>query len=216
MKKQIFTLLALVAFALTANAQFVVGGTFGIAHDGSKTDDTYNNSSTSYTINPRLGYQLNDRMQAGLLLGYSYNYNRNYYTLLGDTYYNSNQNSTFGFAPYFRYNFINHDRLNFYMEASLAFDFMGKGSNYNSQTNTTTDGVTKASTYALRIVPGVNYALTDNLSMDVNFDILSCALGMAKVENTATNTTTNYHDYHLTNLSTGAGQVISFGFAYTF
>ena len=78
MKKVLLTL-ALAAFAFTANAQWVIGGTVSANHDNFHTDKYVRGATTTnITLLPKVGYQLNDNMQVGLLFGWTFNYERNY------------------------------------------------------------------------------------------------------------------------------------------
>ncbi len=175
MKKVLFTI-ALVAFAMTANAQLVIGGQLGLNHNGTH-DDNYSIGSTAntdITVLPKIGYQLNDNMQIGVKLGVDYTYARNY----GgneDTYMSGWQN-TIQIAPYFRYNLLEWNKFTLFCEAQLAFGLHMESHNYNTVTGNTTDNADDFTTVGLSIVPGLNYSLSDKISMDlyINLARLAC------------------------------------------
>lgn len=67
--KKLFLSLALVCgIAVTANAQWWVGGTASFMTEKTEKE----NAVQSYTFRPEVGYQLNDKWGLGVSLGYSY------------------------------------------------------------------------------------------------------------------------------------------------
>lgn len=171
MKKVLLTL-ALAAFAFAANAQYVIGGQIGVNHDGNANGDYSNNSNTTLTIMPKVGYWLNDNMQVGLNFGVDYNYNRNYAGDNNNDHYFSNTQLQYQIAPYFRYNFAQWNNFKVFCEAQLAFGITPKGSWKNTVANTSGNGNTKATAIDLTVVPGLNYALTENISLDLYVNLL--------------------------------------------
>lgn len=175
MKKVLFTI-AMIAFAMTANAQLILGGQIGLNHNGNH-DDNYSlgsNANTNITILPKIGYQLNDNMQIGIKLGVDYTYGRVY--AAGEDNYASNWQNTLYLAPYFRYNLMEWRSFTLFCEAQLAFGLHMESHNYNTLTDNTTDNADDFTTIGLSIVPGLNYALSDKCSLDlyVNLARLAC------------------------------------------
>ena len=206
MKKALLTL-ALAAFAFAANAQFVVSGQLGFStNNGNENDVTvigtttteWNvpaNVNTDIVFLPKIGYQLNDKMQVGIGFGVRYNSFKNYSNFYA-TYtnptidnfegWNKTTTTTIEIAPYFRYNLVElTDNLTLFCEAQLAFGFSGKAKyhDYNTEVvvggvtalaalDTTYTGNTKYSSIDLTVVPGLNYKIGDNISLDLYVDLL--------------------------------------------
>ena len=158
--KKILLTLAFAAFAMTANAQWVLGGKLDINHN-SNYDDDYSRGSanTNIGILPKVGYWLNDNMQIGIQLGWDYNYTRDYGRTASTSFapaqyasdtYESTPQSAVVIAPYFRYNFVNGSEVTGYP----------------------TDNNDNYTTFGLNVVPGLNYAFNDHISMDIYVNIL--------------------------------------------
>ncbi|MBR1799624.1 MAG: hypothetical protein IJ761_07015 [Bacteroidales bacterium] len=204
MKKALFTL-ALAAFAIGANAQFVVGGNINFNTNGGRTTDetiigstttNWEQPSTAYTtleIMPKIGYQIDNRMQVGAQFGISYNAIKDY-SAWSSVYTNPAINdfegwtrtSSFGFtfAPYFRYNIATISNFTLFCEAQLKWSHFGRPTihNYNTEytfagittpsTDTTFDGTTRRNQLDITVVPGLNYNLGSNISVDLYIDLL--------------------------------------------
>lgn len=181
--KKILLTLALAAFAFTANAQLIVGGQIGVRHNGSHDDNftAGSNASTSISILPKIGYQLNETMQIGAKLGVDYTYSRNYIGTASDQY-TSNTSMDWVFAPYFRYNVTNWKNFTFFVEAQGDLTIHPNSSAYNNVTSTTTDGTDKFTHIGLNVVPGLNYALTDKISLDLYINLLGLYCGMTSYD----------------------------------
>lgn len=183
--KKILLTLALAAFAFTANAQFVIGGTLGISHQGNYDKDytgatftAADNANTSYTIMPKFGYQLNDNMQVGIQLGATYSYTRNYAG--ADDTYNSNSDMTWNFEPYFRYNFASWKGFTLFAEAALGVAIHPKSTATAvvSGSATSVDGNDNWTRFGIDITPGLNYAFNESFSMDIYVDLFGLAWNM--------------------------------------
>ena len=179
--KKILLTLALAAFAMTANAQFIIGGNIGVNHAGNHDKDftAGSTATTDISIMPKIGYQLNENMQIGAQLGWDYTYNRVYTDPAGNSKtYNSNPQSAIEIDPYFRYNVASWKNFTVFAEAQLGFR-MG----LESKTHAFVDGsevagspVKNGDNYTqmgLRVIPGLNYSLSDKFSMDIYIDLLS-------------------------------------------
>ena len=202
MKKVLLTI-ACVAFAFAANAQWVVSGNIGINANGGHSEYTgvLGATTTNYTtpatktfglnIVPSIGYRINDNMQAGLGIGFGYNktttFNPAVYALANDKEdWTSTGRANIKIAPYFRYYFAQAGKFSFFAEATLNFGFMTKGKTHyfdNTglvQIDTTIAGNTKVFGLGFNIVPGINYQLNDNFSVDCYIDLLSLNYQMTK------------------------------------
>ncbi len=243
MKKVLLTIAA-VAFAFAANAQFVVGGQLGFTSNGGHFNYTNVNGPTtteftapgnvnvnwtipptasamktmSLTIMPKIGYQLNDQMQAGLSFGIVNNKVIDYTPYA--SYYAANINGFEGYvattqlgwavAPYFRYNFAEMGNFTLFCEATLAIQGAGYGKihTYNTEVATagagvlgpylavaaqdeTVDGNTKYFSVDFSVVPGLNYKLGESCSLDLYMDIFRLAFNSTKETTFEDNTVPN-------------------------
>lgn len=218
MKKVLLTIAA-VAFAFAANAQFVIGGQLGFTSNGGHMDYTAVAGSTTtaftvpgsvsmaavtaqktmaLTIMPKVGYQLNDQMQAGLSFGIAnnktidYSPYANYYSasIEGFEGYVSRTSMNWVVAPYFRYNFAEMGNFTLFCEAQITL--MGGAADkiheYNTAVTTAGVGVTgpyvaipatdttykddtKSFTFGFSVVPGLNYKLGESCSLDLYVDL---------------------------------------------
>lgn len=207
MKKVILTL-ALAAFAFAANAQFVVGGNCGynfyngghewdrVVRSNTTTEYTLPNDVTSsLTIAPKIGYNINENMQVGISIGYnasnSTNYskwNTEYYSIKDFEGWSKHSASSFVIAPYFRHTFLHMGNFAAFVEGQVTFglgfkdkyhDFNTKVADYYAPSmdlravDTVYTGNTKATYLSISVVPGVNYKLTEKMSLDLYIDLLS-------------------------------------------
>ena len=179
MKKVLLTL-ALAAFAMTANAQIVLGGNVGFDHNGNSTGDYSNTANTTFSFMPKIGYWLNEDMQVGIQLGCDYNYTRNYAGDNNNDHYASNTQWMWKFAPYFRYNLTSWNNFTVFCEAQLGLGITPKSSWKNTVANTSGDGNVSNLNINFNVVPGLNYALTEKISLDAYFDILGLYYSLDK------------------------------------
>ena len=186
----------MVAFAMAANAQFILGGQLGFSTNGGNTHyeaiapltNAFDHPSTKTTdlrIAPSIGYMLNDKMQVGLSLMYVTGSSVNYGTAA--TYYAGHEDwvkgkgGAFGIAPYFRYYFAQAGNFNFFCEATLTFIASGRSHTHTYDNSVTpvidveADGPTSYSIIDFSIVPGVNYKFNDNWSADCYIDLAGIA-----------------------------------------
>ncbi len=101
MKK--FVILLFVAMAaLSAKAQVYVGGTVSLWHN----DDV---DATTFTLNPEVGYNLNEKWAVGGILTFSH-------SKLDEGKYNA-----FGLAPYARYSYYENKVVRLFIDGGLGF-----------------------------------------------------------------------------------------------
>ena len=206
--KKVFLTIALAAFAFAANAQLVVGGSLGFNTYsstenytgvlGNTTTETstpganWVDDYTTLTLMPKVGYQLNDKMQAGLAFGITWNKNKdysNYYAQWAaiDDFegYVTTSGMNVGLIPYFRYNLAEVGDFTLFCEAQLGFTFGLNPTIHNYHTAYTVGGLTvdavdedvegyefTSTNIALNVIPGLNYKLGDKLSLDVYVNVL--------------------------------------------
>ena len=178
MKKLLLTV-ALAAFAFTANAQWVIGGNINASHDNWHANDyVVGTTNTSVSILPKVGYQLNEKMQVGAQLGWMYDYTRTY-AGDADTYTSTSMTGASGqptivIAPYLRYNFATWKNFTVFAEANLRLGLHLESSNYASTGSVTTDNGDSYTSIAISVVPGLNYSLNDHISLDLYVNLLNC------------------------------------------
>lgn len=173
--KKILMTLALAAFAFTANAQWVLGGNIGVDHQNNHGNDYIagSTSSTDISIMPKVGYQLNENMQIGAQVGYVYDYDRNYINPAGSVDdYTSDKSHSIVIAPYLRYNVGQWKNFTFFCEGTLSLTLGLESSTYNSVTGNTTDWGDSYTSFGINVTPGLNYKLTENISMDLYIHLI--------------------------------------------
>lgn len=212
MKKIVLTL-ALAAFAFAANAQYVIGGQIGFNTNGGKhwASNTTGTTTTEYTLPndvssmfvlaPKFGYNINEKMHVGIVLGFASETEKdysNYRTLYGTAKefegWDKTTQNYFYVAPYFRYTCMQFDKLSVFVEAQLAYGFSPKAKyrSYNTaiagvvdaNDNSTTGNIT-SSEFAFTVAPGVNYRFSNHFSADLYIDLLGLSFS---------STTSHYYD----------------------
>lgn len=188
--KKILLTLALAAFAMTANAQLVIGGNISAFHDGAH-DDNYtagypSTASTSISIMPKIGYQLNENMQIGAQFGWAYRYTRNY-AGADNTYRSNTPRSEMRIAPYFRYNFATWRKFSLFCEATLNFTLGFETESHNIVNGSEATGfpVKNGNNYTyfgINVVPGMNYSFSDKFSMDLYVNLASLYWNMTSYD----------------------------------
>ena len=193
----------MVAFAMAANAQFVIGGQLGFTAAGGNTHheavapvttafDVPGTKAMNFTIAPSIGYVLNDNMQIGLSLQYTSNSTTTYNATVYPTYesWNQDKQSMFGIAPYFRYYFLEAGDFNFFCQAELGYVVTPK-SHYHYYNNEPApfgydnqgDGLVSTNILSFAIVPGVNYKFSDFISADCFIDLAGLAFLQTSTKN---------------------------------
>ena len=186
--KKILLTLALAAFAMTANAQWVLGGNIAASHINTHTTDYGTGTTTNhFEIAPKIGYWLNDNMQIGAQIGWGYDYRRTYggdvdtYTSTSNT--GATNQPTIIIAPYFRYNVANWKNFTVFAEAQLNVGLHLESSDYNTAGSVTTDNGDNYTSFGLAVIPGLNYAFNDHISMDLYVNLLGCFAIFETAEN---------------------------------
>lgn len=212
MKKIVLTL-ALAAFAFAANAQFVIGGQIGFNTNGGKqwssriagnttTEFTLpNDVTTVLTIAPKFGYNLNEKMHVGVVLGFTNqvekeysNYAAMYRQSKDFVGWDKSTHNYLFIAPYFRYTFLQFNKISAFCEAQVSYGYYPKNKvrSYNTAISGVVDahdatvtGKTTGSEFAFTVAPGLNYRISNHFSADLYIDLL----GLAFVSQT-----THYYD----------------------
>lgn len=184
MKKTILTI-ALVAFAMAANAQWIIGGQFGV-NSNSRNDGNYSapsSSTFSFNINPKVGYQLNDNFQIGAQLVYGYTSTKSYFGASNT--FNVTPVSQFGVSPYVRWNFGTWKNCSLFLEGSFIFGMSPESKTTNSVNGkeTTTNNNDKLTYLGINVVPGLNYSFSEHFSMDLYINVARLAWNYVSNQN---------------------------------
>lgn len=155
MKKSLLALLFAVALVVPAVAENMwVGGSLGFNTTSPKEGD----STSSFSIQPEFGYNLDEKMGIGIDLGYGYEKNDDTVT-------------TISVSPFIRYE----------MFKIGDFSFLAKGSIfYNSEKYDDAD--IQYTSYGIRIVPVVTYSINKTWSIDAILDFASISFENRKCD----------------------------------
>lgn len=129
-------------FAMTANAQFWIGGQAGLGFQN------YKNSAdiTRFTIAPEVGYALNDKWDIAIAIGDEYSKAEN-----------SDAMNAFSVNPYVRYTFAKTGKVGFFLDGGFK---LTAGDIYYDN-----NALNDATQWGLSIQPGVKFAATDKLTL---------------------------------------------------
>ena len=108
MKKSLLAI-AFAMVAMVGSAQVYVGGSLGLNFDGDETTRT-----SSFSLSPEVGYELNDALSLGAIVSFSTNS-----TKIKDTDYKNNSFS-WGIAPYARYTFLRSGIFSCFIDGGLS------------------------------------------------------------------------------------------------
>jgi len=182
--KKLFLTLAVVAAISVCNAQFYMGANLGANYSNGTSKvtgfDEYNTPTTfNFTVAPKFGYQINDNMAVGIVLGYGMAKTTTEHTdaIAEATDYKSvSTNNSWYVTPYFRYSFAHFNDFSLFAEAQVNVNG-GWGQTKTNYTlpilgaqSFTTDNP-KTMGYGIAIVPGLNYSFNDHINMDLYMDL---------------------------------------------
>lgn len=159
--KKIFMTLAAVAVAATMNAQVYLGGALGLGFENKlmKQDGSGDATGVSFAIKPEIGYNLNEKSAVGIVLGFGLTNNTNEMLNRNDSFGqlvvgNRKTDKTaiqFEVAPYFRYKFLQFEKVDIFFDAQVGFTYT-KLDEWNN------------TTFAVGVRPGIAYTPTDKIS----------------------------------------------------
>lgn len=141
--KKILLAVIVAMTAVVANAQFWVGGSFGL--NFIKPDYSNSEVLTNFTLAPEVGYKINDKWDVAVAL------NESFIAVDGEFY------NTFTFEPYARYTFAKTGIASFFVDGGIgvgASGFEGDDVFGDSRFN-----------FYLGFRPGVNIALSQKVGM---------------------------------------------------
>lgn len=132
MKKFLMTMAAMFV-TVVASAQVYLGGGIGL---GVTTVDHEDGSVFSWKVVPEIGYQFNEKWDAGLSIGFQ-----------GV----QDGANTFEVAPYARYSVYNAKLVDFFIEGTVAFKHISDDDNYGD-----------VNSFAIGFRPGIKVKLSDH------------------------------------------------------
>lgn len=109
--KKVFLFLVASVFAICANAQFYVGGTFGYLSEDNGSDITH------IKILPELGYKMTDAVSFGATLGYTKNWSK----IIPSNNYNQTSEEGYTVQPYLRYKIASSGKFSLSGELDLSY-----------------------------------------------------------------------------------------------
>lgn len=203
--KRFFLTISMVLAVYVASAQFVVGGALSLSTTGGN-DNYYSqfennvfeynvpaDAQSALLIAPKFGYQMNEKMQLGVSLGFNY-LSEKEYSAFSDVYphvadfdgFYQTKTTALVIAPYLRYNLFSFNKFTAFVEAQVSFGFAFKPtvSIYTNglgqdefamleDIDTTFKVDARGTDFALTVVPGLNYKFNDRCSMDLYIDLAS-------------------------------------------
>ena len=148
---------AMMVAAVSTNAQVYVGGSLGL---NVKSID--GESTTTWSILPEVGYNLDDNWAVGAVLGY------------GESGKDDNKRKRFEISPYARYTAIKLNNINVFLDGTVSYV---NNDNAGAKTNV----------FGVGIKPGVAVNLDEKLSFVAHFGFLGYENSKPK-DGVATNT----------------------------
>ena len=232
MKKVILTLVAVATMGI-ANAQLFVGADLGFGTTTNKSVQTTNGQTTTYenleeapnttswTIMPKIGFQVNNKLAVGLVFGV--NGNKEVWDeqeLAGLDYVTVNYTTKgfgWGVTPFVRYNAFEFGNFALFCElqipiASTKYNRIEK---WPSETRDIDYG--KDFNFGVQVVPGLNYKLSDHINFDMYVNLLQLGWNMQKYtyepdDTHKTESKSSSFDFGVYSLP----QAITLGFNYVF
>lgn len=211
--KKIFAVIVFTFVTVTVcNAQFFVGGEFGIGASSSKDKATVggvsveekNPSSFNLGIGPKFGYFFNDKWSIGLILVYNYNQQTTHVPSKVKT-----MNHWWGGSPYVRWAFAKVKNFSFVAEGMVNF----RGG-FAKTTPSTNDTKTYSFITGFNIAPVITYNLGEHFAFETRLNFLS--FGYTFRANNTTRTinnieTSNSDMSHNFNFSVDSDNILNVG-----
>ena len=133
--KKVLLIAAMALMAFTAKAQFYVGGAIGLDAAG---------GNTAVEILPEIGYNLNENMSVGAVIGW-------------DNVWWGGYNSKITISPYFRYSFLDLGPVKLFADGVLDFGV-------EFDTDPITGDPANTVVWGIGIRPGIAIPVSENLS----------------------------------------------------
>ena len=170
MKKSLLALLFAVALAVPALAENMwIGGNLSYSNTSPKEGD----STSSFSIAPEFGYNVNESWDIGIDLGYTYEEGVTEIAGQAIPVEGGDKVTTIGIAPFAR----------FKMFEIGDFAFLAKGSIFYESSKLDEADVSFTS-YGIRIVPVVTYSINETWSIGCTLDFAEIAFETIKCDDT--------------------------------
>lgn len=175
MKKVLVSVVAMVAFAMTSNAQLWVGGNVSASHRGgvekkavdpndpTQTTDLDNPKTNDFSIAPKIGFGLNEKLSVGAELNFATS------TTGKVDKDNLSKDNTFGVTPFVRYTFVEFGKFGVLAEASVPILFTS-GKTVAAGTDTKNN---PSSSFGLFVTPYLTYNATEKISLECGLDFMT-------------------------------------------
>lgn len=178
MKKKLITVILILVSTLTTNAQinkknWLVGGTGSFSSYKVIYESPINATvkTTSFNINPKIGFFPVDKFALGLSLGYSHTKETNSNSSISST------NEVYGFGPFIRYYYLKPEKI------SNIFSEFGYNNSYavNDKSNTTnfyfSSGLALFFNSSIALEIGAKYLKFSNFNNGAKADDLRLEIG---------------------------------------
>ena len=228
MKKLLLTAAVLFAASTIANAQLFVGGNLGLGYysidkyemTGGPTTITMDPIKVlDFTIAPRIGFGLNEKMAVGVDLCYdmnNYSYPDNYDDM-NETGHKKSETS-FGAGLFFRYYALQVGQFSLFAEASAGLKMGSSKEEYKIDNVTTTVDKPKTTEIFAGIVPGISYKMNEKWQFDAYLGL--CELRFvnttSKMEKSGSTSTSTDSRFDLGINQHSSGNVLTLGVVYNF
>lgn len=188
--------------AVSANAQWYVGGSvgFGISNDEADADGLETEKTIGFSLIPEIGYSVNEKLDAGISLGFSTAKTDNVGYADGV----ESKTNSWEVAPYVRYSVVEFGKFSILAKGSIFVN--GGKTEVNNDEN-------KFTAFGLNVKPVLAFNLSEKFSLlaDLNF----AGLEFSRTDNKDRNTVTNFGFGIDTNNVANTGDIL-IGFAYKF
>ncbi|MCQ2960005.1 MAG: hypothetical protein MJ198_07445 [Bacteroidales bacterium] len=167
--KKVLLSLATIALAMSANAQIFIGGFAGANTTATKTVtslDTTKPVKNSFHLAPIVGFELSEKLEAGVMLELSTS--KSVYDKIDDKD-AWNKNNEWEIAPFIRYELISFG--NFAVKAQAVASF-GQSTPVTNAGSTKTKGW-KTNVLALNVTPIISYELNEHFELESSLNFFS-------------------------------------------
>ncbi len=210
MKKVLISVIAMITFALTANAQVFLGGQLGLSTSGGSnewsngstkitTDDL---KTTTFTFAPQVGFFLSDNFAVGGYLNFALAKQDNA-AIYG---YDDASQTTIGLTPFARYYFINSGKLKVAAEGQLGFSYTHRTENSGN----VVVSEPKTTTLEFNVRPVAAYSITENIDLEAGLNVFSFGFSHQSVKEESGNITSTDKSNRF-NLAGNSNNLLSVG-----
>lgn len=148
--KKILMIAVMAVAAVSANAQWYIGGSFGLNFTKATKDA---DSQTTLNIAPEVGYNINDNWAVGAQVGFGMANN------LTNGVEGNLTGTSFTIAPYARYTFAKTGIASFFADGYVSFS----STNFDASRNLKSDK--SGSVFSIGVRPGVSLKASDKVSL---------------------------------------------------